>query len=147
MWFYKVGKQSHFTTILRPPRVTNNKNKLWKSCKANKFSKSAIVIRFNLLRVCPFVPSFVFALQENMCCVIYTFFYIYGFSSYFNVSLNLVAVLVVSVSINFLTHLWSFKSYFFWIFFFLNFDLEKWLHKLYVTSSAGNSGHTWGRER
>ena len=34
--------------------------------QANKFSKTTIAVRFNLLQVCPLVPS-------SICCVIYTF--------------------------------------------------------------------------
>ena len=38
-----------------------------KNCQVNKFSKSTIAIRFNIVLVCPSVPPFVFA-------VIYSFF-------------------------------------------------------------------------
>ena len=31
--------------------------------QANKFSKTTITVRFNLLQVCPLVPSFVFAVS------------------------------------------------------------------------------------
>ena len=67
--------------------ITNNKNEL---CQANKFSKTTIAIRFNLLQDCPSVATIPFAV-----------FFIPSFHvcrSYFHVSLNFVAVLTVLFS-------------------------------------------------
>ena len=42
--------------------LTNDKNELWKlNCQPFKFSKTPLVIRFNLLQVCLSVPPFIFA--------------------------------------------------------------------------------------
>ena len=40
---------------------TNNKNKLWKTVRLTSFQKTKIAICFNLLYVCPSIPSFVLA--------------------------------------------------------------------------------------
>ena len=49
--------------------VANNKNELWKTF----FLKQTIIIRFNLLHVCPFMRLFVFALFSYLMLVFWGF--------------------------------------------------------------------------
>ena len=60
------------------------KMNFWKNCKANKFSKTTIAIRFSLFQVCPF-----FLLLHFLCYFYLRFMF---WAVYFNVSLSLVAV-------------------------------------------------------
>ena len=64
------------------------------NCKANKFSKTTIVIRFKFIQVCQSVPPFVFAVLW------FTLSFHVLPSSYFCVSLSLAAVPTAWVLIN-----------------------------------------------
>ena len=68
-----------------------------KTVSLRSLQKPAILIRFNLLQVCPLVPTFVFA------ALLIPSFNI--FKDYFFVSLNLVAVPIVRILIKFVTQL------------------------------------------
>ena len=68
-----------------------------KNCRANKFSKITIAICFNLLQVCPSVPSFVFPVLFTPSSEV--------LSDYFYVLVNLVAVPIDWILINFVTQL------------------------------------------
>ena len=60
-------------------RYKHKKNELWKTVRVTeKFSKTTIAIRFNLLQACPFMPSFVFAAVLNIpsCNVLNGYFYV-----------------------------------------------------------------------
>ena len=65
-----------------------------------KFSKTKIVIRFNLPKICPSVLPFVFALSFSSFILSSNFL-----SGYFNVSLSSVAVTLIRILINFVTQL------------------------------------------
>ena len=77
--------------------VTNNTNEHWKTVRLTSFQNPTTEIRFNLLHVCPFVPTFVFAV------LLLPSFNV--LSGYFFVSLNSVAVPTVRILIEFVTQL------------------------------------------
>ena len=74
-----------------------NTKKNFEKLLAEKFSKSAIAIQFNLLQICPSMPSFLYAMLFIPCFNI--------LRSYFHDSLNTVAFPTVRIAINFVTQL------------------------------------------
>ena len=91
--------QSRVKQISPKQYIKLNKQQKWtlKNFKANKFSESTIVIRFNLLQVCPSVPPFAVV-------VVFLSFFFYVLNSYFYVLLSLVVAPTVRILRNFVTH-------------------------------------------
>ena len=101
LWTAKSGKIAALSRSNMSPKhyITRYKQQNWtlKNCWANKFSKTTIAVCFNLLHICASVLSLLFDMS-----------FIPSFnvlSGYFDGSLNLVAVPIVWVLINFLIQL------------------------------------------
>ena len=101
LWTAKSGKIAALSPSNMSPKhyITRYKQQNWtlKNCWANKFSKTTIAVCLNLLQICTSVLSFLFVMS-----------FIPSFnvlSGYFDGSLNLVAVPIVWVLINFLIQL------------------------------------------
>ena len=56
-------------------RITMNRNELWKTVRLTRFQKCTIAICFNLLQVCPSMPSFLFSVLFIHVC---TFFWCFA---------------------------------------------------------------------
>ena len=76
-----------------------NRNELWKTVRLTRFQKCTIAICFNLLQVCPSMPSFLF----SVLFIHAPSFDVLQLSGYFHVWLNLVALPTVKILIKVVT--------------------------------------------